>query len=57
VQQGYTLKKHDDVPKDICEQLYAEEQQRRERYAIRNNVSTLAFLPINITNVLPAQSY
>jgi hypothetical protein len=31
VQQGYTLKKYDDVPEDICKQLYAEEQQRRER--------------------------
>jgi hypothetical protein len=57
VQQGYTLKKHDDVPEDIREQLYAEEQQRRERQSTRNNVSTPAFPPINITNVLPAQSH
>jgi hypothetical protein len=56
VQQGHTLKSHDDVPEDVREQLYAEEQQRKERQPTKN-VSTPGFPPINITNVLPSQSY
>jgi hypothetical protein len=32
VQDGHTLKTHDDVPEDIREQLYAEEQQSLERH-------------------------
>ena len=30
VQDGHTLQTHDDVPKEIREQLYAEEQQSRD---------------------------
>jgi hypothetical protein len=57
VQQGHTLKSHDDVPEDVREQLYAEEQQRRDRQSARNSVSTPGFPPINITNVLPSSSH
>jgi hypothetical protein len=47
------LRTHDDVPEDIRQQLYAEEQQRLER---KQNVITMFssnMFPINITNVLP----
>jgi hypothetical protein len=46
---------HDDVPKDIREQLYAEEQQWRECQSTRIGVPTPSLLPINITNFLPTQ--
>jgi hypothetical protein len=55
IQQGYTLMGHDDVPKDIREQLYAEEQQWRECQSTRIGVPTPSLLPINITNFLPTQ--
>jgi hypothetical protein len=57
VQQGYTLQTHDDVLKDIREQLYAEEQQSLKRHQKTTNTSTTSLPPINITNVLPAPSY
>ncbi|RYO92895.1 hypothetical protein DL766_009127 [Monosporascus sp. MC13-8B] len=57
VQQGGTLQTHDDVPDEVREQLYAEEQQDGERQRKRRAPSSLASCPpINITNVLPAQS-
>lgn len=54
VQQGNALRTHDDVPDDIREQLYAEEQQRLQRQPRSTNASTPSFPPINITNVLPS---
>tara|TARA_R110002003_G_scaffold3054_1_gene24790 strand:- start:2337 stop:3023 length:687 start_codon:yes stop_codon:yes gene_type:complete len=57
VQQGHTLKSHDDVPEDIRDQLYAEEQQRRERQSTTTSVPTPGLPPFNITNVLPSQSH
>ena len=57
VQDSYTLKTHDDIPKDICEQLYAEEQQSLKRHQKTTRTSTASYPPITITNVLPAPSY
>ncbi|RYP19468.1 hypothetical protein DL765_003308 [Monosporascus sp. GIB2] len=55
VQQGGTLQTHDDVPGEVREQLYAEEQQDGERQRKRRGLSSLASCPpINIINVLPA---
>ncbi|KAF2844062.1 hypothetical protein T440DRAFT_410910 [Plenodomus tracheiphilus IPT5] len=56
-QQGHILKTHDDVPDDIREQLYAEEQQQRERQPAITSVPTPSFPPISITNVLPSQPH
>jgi hypothetical protein len=53
VQYGHTLQTHDDVPKDIREELYAEEQQSHERHQKSARTSTASQPPINI-NVLPA---
>jgi hypothetical protein len=46
--QGYILQSHNDVPKDICEQLYREEQQSLERYKKSASTSTASLPPINI---------
>lgn len=53
VEQGGTLQTQDDVPDDIREQLYAEEQQDVERKRKRRASSLANCPPINITNVLP----
>jgi hypothetical protein len=57
VERGGHLRTHDDVPEDIRQQLYAEEQQRLERYQRAPNVSSSNLPPINITNVLPGPSH
>ncbi|CZR65341.1 uncharacterized protein PAC_15241 [Phialocephala subalpina] len=57
VEHGYQLQTHGDVPEDIRQQLYAEGQQWLERRQRATNTTTGNFPPINITNVLPAQSY
>jgi hypothetical protein len=57
VEQGGQLRSHDDVPEDIRQQLYAEEQQRFERHQKATNVSSSNLPPINITNVLPGPSH
>ncbi|KAM3064619.1 hypothetical protein ACMFMF_011893 [Clarireedia jacksonii] len=57
VEQGYELQKHEDVPEDIREQLYAEEQQWLERRQRTSSTSAASFPPINITNVLPPHTY
>jgi hypothetical protein len=56
VEQGGELQTHEDVPEDIREQFYAEEQQQLERRQRATNMSATTYPPINITNVLPAQS-
>jgi hypothetical protein len=56
VEQGGTLRTHDDVPDVIREQLYAEEQQDGERQRKRKASSMAGCAPINITNVLPHQA-
>jgi hypothetical protein len=53
VEQGHTLRSHNDVPEAIREQLYTEERQSVERRKKASSTSTANF-PINITNVLPA---
>jgi hypothetical protein len=57
VEQGYELQKHEDVPEDIREQLYAEEQQWLERRQRTSSTSAVSSPPINITNVLPPHAY
>jgi hypothetical protein len=56
VEQGNNLQNHGDVPDDIRQQLYAEEQQWLERRQKAPIASQAAFPPINITNVLPAHA-
>ena len=57
VEQGYELQTHEDVPEDIREQLYGEEQQSLERRQKSNSTAAGNLPPINITNVLPPQAY
>jgi hypothetical protein len=49
------LQTYDNVPKEIREQLYAEEQQSHKRNPKSTSTSTTSHLPIHI-NVLPAPS-
>ena len=56
VEEGHRLNTHLDVPKDIREQLYAEEDQRRDRLAAGGSMSRTNLAPITITNVLPQHS-
>jgi hypothetical protein len=56
VEEGHVLHTHNDVPKDIREQLYAEEDQRRDRQAAGGSMSRTNLPPITITNVLPQHS-
>jgi len=56
VQNGHKLETHDDVPKDIREQLYAEERQALERHKKATRTSAASLPPINIT-MLPAPSH
>lgn len=51
------LETHDDVPPDVRQQLYLEEQQRQNCKAKENESSPLNIPPINITNVLPGHLY
>ena len=51
VARGHVLEGHDDVPKYVREQLYAEEEQKRQKSA---STSAANSAPIHITNVLPA---
>lgn len=45
VRQGHGLKSHEDVLEEICEQLYAEEHQRRERRLTITSVPHQVFSP------------
>ena len=56
VQEGHTLETHDDVPANIREELYAEEQKSLDRHQKASGTSTSSLPLINITNVLPASS-
>src|SRR6266536_1520762 len=53
--KSHTLETHDDIPANIREELYAEEQKSLERY---QKASGSAATPpaIHITNVLPPPS-
>jgi hypothetical protein len=50
MEQGHVLQGHDNVPKYIRQQLYIEEQQKRQKPA---STSAANSAPIHITNVLP----
>jgi hypothetical protein len=57
VQQGGRLQSHDDVPEDIRQQVYAEEQQQLERHRKKTDSAMSGHPPIHITNVLPGPSH
>ncbi|CAN9251087.1 unnamed protein product [Alternaria alternata] len=57
VAQGGQLRSHDDVPEDIRQQLYAEEQQQLERHQRTRHSALAGHAPIHITNVLPEPSH
>lgn len=50
LKEGYTLETYDNVPEEICQQLFAEDNQKRQKPA---STSAANCPPINITNVLP----
>ena len=54
VEQGHRLGSHEDVPSDIRDQLYAENQQRLERRSRASGVPTPGLPPITINNVMPS---
>ncbi|KAK5262849.1 hypothetical protein LTR96_011679 [Exophiala xenobiotica] len=56
VQRGGTLHCHGDVPHNIRQQLYAEEQQTTKRRRTDTAMTPVGMTPINITNVLPGRS-
>lgn len=54
--QGHTLQSHNDVPGDIHEQLYKEEEQSLERRKKSTSTSTAIHPPININvHQIPSQ--
>jgi hypothetical protein len=57
VQDGHTLETHDNVPKKIRDELYAEEQQSHKRHQKATRTSTASHALITITNVLLALPY
>ncbi|KFY47126.1 hypothetical protein V494_00147 [Pseudogymnoascus sp. VKM F-4513 (FW-928)] len=57
VEHGGQLRSHDDVPESIRQQIYAEDQQRLERYQKPTITPSSNLPPINITNVLPGPSH
>ena len=56
VEEGGLLQSHDDVPDDLRDQLYREEQQDLEHQRKRRAPSLPSYPPINITNVMPGQA-
>jgi hypothetical protein len=56
VEHGGQLQTHDDVPEDVRQQLYAEEQQQLERRQRAGHGVSTGHAPIHITNVLPGSS-
>jgi hypothetical protein len=56
VTKGGILETHDDLPSEVRNQLYAEDQQRQDRKAKDIVSSPMGIPPINITNVLPGNS-
>jgi hypothetical protein len=57
VEQGGRIRAHDEVPEDIRQQLYEEEQQRLEGQQKASSASATGPAPIHITNVLPGPSH
>ncbi|KAL4405406.1 hypothetical protein CABS03_13588 [Colletotrichum abscissum] len=56
VEQGGVFNIPGDMPEDIRDQLYAEEQQHAERQRKTTSPSAGNYPPINITNVMPGSS-
>jgi hypothetical protein len=56
VQEGHTLETHDDVPENVREELYVEEQKSLERHQEASGISAATPPAIHITNVLPPPS-
>lgn len=54
-EEGNKLENHTDVPEDVRQELYAEEQQRFEHQQKSKHAPTSSVPPIQITNVLPGQ--
>ncbi|KAK5444222.1 hypothetical protein LTS15_010575 [Exophiala xenobiotica] len=48
------LETHDQMPEDLREQIYKEEEQNERRKQTQNASSSSGMLPIQITNVLPS---
>jgi hypothetical protein len=57
VEHGGQLRSHDDVPEDIRQQIYAEDQKRLEKHQRATKISSSNLPLINITNVLPGPSH
>jgi hypothetical protein len=55
VRKGLVLQTHNDVPEDIRQQLYAEEQQRLDRKRKVTTAPPPGISPITTNNVLPEQ--
>jgi hypothetical protein len=55
-EEGHMLETHDDVPANIREELYAEEQKSLERHQKASGTSTTTPPTVHITNVLPTPS-
>jgi hypothetical protein len=53
---SHTLEAHDDIPGNIREELYAEEQQSLKRHQKASRMFASSLPPVNITNVLPTLS-
>jgi hypothetical protein len=56
VQEGHTLETHNDVPANIREELYAEEQKSLKRHQKASGTSAATPPAIHMTNVLPPSS-
>jgi len=56
VEQGGILETHRDVPEEIRQQLYAEEQHSLETKRQKASTSTANLPPIHITNTMPTSS-
>lgn len=51
------MQSHDDVPEDVRQQLYAEDQQQLKRRHKASQSGPASHAPIHITNVLPGPSH
>jgi hypothetical protein len=56
VLNNHILETHNDVLRNICKELYAEEQQLLKRHQKASRTSASSLPLINITNMLPALS-
>jgi hypothetical protein len=56
IQDGYTLETYNNIPENLCKELYTEEQQLLQKHQKASGTSVSGLPPINITNVLPVLS-